>query len=171
MKKMETQPNISKIWHGLVLLIRVCKSIPLLWINVCSGVVISAAVYHYKVWRCAFITLLSIINIISGRQAIKTASHSHSQQANNLKTTSYQRQCDVMTSHRRRYDVVLTSCCCWDCFLFLCPSPTSWSKAPTWRQKRRSSNNNAIWCTSTSTLHLYEFLRDKRLSVVCHKQF
>ena len=26
----------------------------------------------------------------------------------NLKATSYQNQCDVMTSHRRRYDVVLT---------------------------------------------------------------
>ena len=37
-----------------------------------------------------------------------------SQQALNLKTTSYQRQYDVMTSHRRRYDIVLTSCGCWD---------------------------------------------------------
>ena len=36
------------------------------------------------------------------------------QQAHNLKTTSYQRQCDVMTSHRRRYDVVLTACACWE---------------------------------------------------------
>ena len=35
------------------------------------------------------------------------------QQAHNLKTMSYQRQCDVMTSHRRRYDVVLTSYTCW----------------------------------------------------------
>ena len=31
-------------------------------------------------------------------------------QAHNLKITSYQRRCDVLTSHRRRYDVVLTSC-------------------------------------------------------------
>ena len=27
--------------------------------------------------------------------------------------TSYQRRCDVMTSHRRRSDVILTSCACW----------------------------------------------------------
>ena len=34
---------------------------------------------------------------------------------NSLKATSYQRQCDVMTSHWRRCDVVLTSCagCLW----------------------------------------------------------
>ena len=36
-----------------------------------------------------------------------------SQHANNLKTTSYQRRCDVMTSCRHRYDVVLTPCACW----------------------------------------------------------
>ena len=35
------------------------------------------------------------------------------QQAHNLKTTSYQRRCDVITSHRRRYGVVLTSRACW----------------------------------------------------------
>ena len=28
--------------------------------------------------------------------------------------TSYQRRCDVMTSHRRRSDVILTSCACWE---------------------------------------------------------
>ena len=31
-----------------------------------------------------------------------------SQQAQNIKITSYERRCDVMTSHRRSYDVVLT---------------------------------------------------------------
>ena len=33
-----------------------------------------------------------------------------SQQAHNIKLTSYQRWCDVITSHRRWYDVILTLC-------------------------------------------------------------
>ena len=44
-------------------------------------------------------------------------------QTHNLKTMSYQRRCDVMTSHRRWYDVVLTSYVCWVallCFLLSC---------------------------------------------------
>ena len=39
-----------------------------------------------------------------------------SQQAHNIKMTSYQRRCDVITSHRRWYDVILTSCAHWDGF-------------------------------------------------------
>ena len=40
---------------------------------------------------------------------------SSSQQAHNIKMTSYQRRCDVITSHRRWYDVILTLCAHWDC--------------------------------------------------------
>ena len=36
-----------------------------------------------------------------------------SQQAHNIKMTSYQRRCDVITSHRRWYDVILTLCAHW----------------------------------------------------------
>ena len=35
------------------------------------------------------------------------------QRAHDVTITSYQRRCDVMTSHRRRSDVILTSCACW----------------------------------------------------------
>ena len=35
------------------------------------------------------------------------------QRAHNIKMTSYQRRCDVITSHRRWYDVILTMCACW----------------------------------------------------------
>ena len=35
------------------------------------------------------------------------------QQAHNMKMTSYQRRCDVITSHRRWYDVILTLCAHW----------------------------------------------------------
>ena len=38
-----------------------------------------------------------------------------SQWAHNVKMTSYQRRCDVITSHRRLYDVILMLCACWDC--------------------------------------------------------
>ena len=41
------------------------------------------------------------------------------QQAHNLKTASNQRRCDAMTSHRRRYNVVLTSGVYWVCHLTL----------------------------------------------------
>ena len=37
-----------------------------------------------------------------------------SQWAHDVIMTSYQRGCDVMTSHRRRSDVIMTSCACWD---------------------------------------------------------
>ena len=36
------------------------------------------------------------------------------QQANNIKMTSYQRRCDVITSHQRWYDVILTLCVHWE---------------------------------------------------------
>ena len=36
------------------------------------------------------------------------------QRAHDIRMTSYQRRCDVKTSHRRRSDVILTSCACWD---------------------------------------------------------
>ena len=36
-----------------------------------------------------------------------------SQRAHDVKMTSYQRRCDVMTSHRVRSDVILTSCAFW----------------------------------------------------------
>ena len=36
-----------------------------------------------------------------------------SQWAHDVKMTSYQRRCDVMTSQRRRSDVIVTSCACW----------------------------------------------------------
>ena len=32
------------------------------------------------------------------------------------KMTSYRRRCDVITSHRRSYDVIFTSCARWDKF-------------------------------------------------------
>ena len=35
------------------------------------------------------------------------------QWAHNVKMTSYQRRCDVITSHRRWYDVILMLCACW----------------------------------------------------------
>ena len=38
------------------------------------------------------------------------------QWAHDVRMTSYQRRCDVMTSHRRRSDVILMSCACWACF-------------------------------------------------------
>ena len=36
-----------------------------------------------------------------------------SQWAHNVKMTSYQRRCDVITSHRRWYDIILMLCVCW----------------------------------------------------------
>ena len=36
------------------------------------------------------------------------------QWAHNVKMTSYQRRCDVITSHRRWYDVILMLCACWE---------------------------------------------------------
>ena len=39
-----------------------------------------------------------------------------SQWAHNVKMTSYQRRCDVITSHRRWYDVILMMCACWAVF-------------------------------------------------------
>ena len=41
------------------------------------------------------------------------AFHVPPQQAHNIKMTSYQRRCDVITSHRRWYDVILTLCAYW----------------------------------------------------------
>ena len=40
--------------------------------------------------------------------------HITTQWAHNVKMTSYQRQCDVITSHRRWYDVILILCACWE---------------------------------------------------------
>ena len=37
----------------------------------------------------------------------------YSQQAHNVKMTSYWRRCNVITSHRRQNDVISTSCACW----------------------------------------------------------
>ena len=42
------------------------------------------------------------------------------QQAHNIKMTSYQRRCDVITSHRRWYDVILTLCARWEVPLCKC---------------------------------------------------
>ena len=42
-----------------------------------------------------------------------------SQWAHNIKMMSYQRQCDVITSHRRWYDVILM-CARWECLLDIC---------------------------------------------------
>ena len=36
------------------------------------------------------------------------------QRTHDVKMTSYQRRCDIMTSHRHRSDVILMSCACWD---------------------------------------------------------
>ena len=36
------------------------------------------------------------------------------QWAHNVKMTSYQRRCDVITSHRCWYDVILMLCACWE---------------------------------------------------------
>ena len=45
---------------------------------------------------------------------LKSMCLDQAQRAHDIKMTSYQRQCDVMTSHRRRYDVILTSCARWE---------------------------------------------------------
>ena len=37
-----------------------------------------------------------------------------SQQAHDVEMTSDRRRCDVIVSHRRQFDVVTTSCVCWD---------------------------------------------------------
>ena len=36
-----------------------------------------------------------------------------SQQAHDVKVTLYGRRCDVITSHRRQYNVISTLCACW----------------------------------------------------------
>ena len=36
-----------------------------------------------------------------------------SQRVHDVKMASYWRRCDVITSHRRQYDVITTSCSCW----------------------------------------------------------
>ena len=36
------------------------------------------------------------------------------QRAHDVMMASYQRLCDVMASHRRQYDVIMTSCACWE---------------------------------------------------------
>ena len=38
------------------------------------------------------------------------------EQAHNIKMTSYQRRCDVITSHRRWYDIILPLCAHWEAF-------------------------------------------------------
>ena len=40
-----------------------------------------------------------------------------SQLAHYIKMTSYQRRCDVITSHRRWYDVILTLCAHWGVYI------------------------------------------------------
>ena len=35
-------------------------------------------------------------------------------QAHDVKMMSYGRRCDVITSHRRQYDVISTLCVCWE---------------------------------------------------------
>ena len=42
------------------------------------------------------------------------SSRSHSQWAFGAKMTSYERRCDVITSHRRKYDVILAPKAHWD---------------------------------------------------------
>ena len=39
--------------------------------------------------------------------SIHAAGEQHTQRAHDVKMTSYERRCDVITSHRRRYDVIL----------------------------------------------------------------
>ena len=39
----------------------------------------------------------------------------YTQQVHNVKMTLFQRRCDVITSHRRWYDVILTLCAHWVC--------------------------------------------------------
>ena len=41
------------------------------------------------------------------------------QRAHDVRMTSYQRRCDVMTSHRRRSYVIPMSCACWVSRLFM----------------------------------------------------
>ena len=62
------------------------------------------------------------------------------QQANNIKMTSYERRCDVITSHRRWYDVILTLCAHWEtveefCINF-CQGEYTWSFFhPLWQER------------------------------------
>ena len=39
--------------------------------------------------------------------------HDDSQRAQEVAMTSYRRRCDVITSHRRQFNVFMTSCACW----------------------------------------------------------
>ena len=41
-------------------------------------------------------------------------SKAESQRTHDVEMTSYRRRCDVITSHRRQSEVILTSCACWD---------------------------------------------------------
>ena len=58
----------------------------------------------------------SLTGIFTGRilDSCNVSSSGQSQWAHNVKMTSYQRRCDVITSHRRWYDVILMLCACWD---------------------------------------------------------
>ena len=59
---------------------------------------------HFCLVWC--LTSKSTAMVVSGR------SFHLIQQTHNLKTTPYQRRCDIMTSHRRWRSVVSTSCAC-----------------------------------------------------------
>ena len=41
------------------------------------------------------------------------------QQTHDVVMTSYGRRCDVIASHRRQYDVISTSCACWEGISFI----------------------------------------------------
>ena len=86
--------------------------------------------------RCSFIV---------ASDAAFTLIMAGTQWAHSVKMTSYQRRCDVITSHRRWYDVILMLCACWEeggtglfLTLYKCPAP---SAIP----KQFYSNNVSIW--------------------------
>ena len=84
-----------------------------------GGGICSPANYNSAIWWVSMNTRLRSYNYyyLSG------SFQGQPQQAYNIKMTSYQRQCDVITSHRRWYDVILTLCACWDldrCYCTVC---------------------------------------------------
>ena len=70
------------------------------------------------------------------------------QQAQNLKTTSYQCQCDVKTSHLRWYDVVSMSCACWEKQM----KNVWWNIPSSWIQKK---SGWSIYILGNPKFHFY----------------
>ena len=90
--------------------------------------------YTHAVWSLQFVYILEIktvsvwtLNNLRFCKFMIRASQNKvfnknlyvTQQTQNVKMTSYQRRCDVITSHQRWYDVILTLCAYWECFVLV----------------------------------------------------